>query len=32
MVPVKGKRGDWAAGLNLKDATKEKVDVLLYVG
>jgi len=32
LVPVKGKRGDWAAGLNLKDATKEKVDVLLYVG
>jgi Fe-S oxidoreductase len=21
MVPVKGKRGDWASGLNLKDAT-----------
>ncbi len=32
MVPVKGKRGDWAKGLNLKDATKEKVDVLYYVG
>jgi len=32
MVPVTGKRGDWAAGLNLKDATKEKVDVLFYVG
>jgi Fe-S oxidoreductase len=32
MVPVKGKRGDWAAGLNLKDATKEKVDVLFHVG
>ena len=32
MEPVKGKRGDWAAGLNLKDATREKVDVLLYVG
>lgn len=32
MVPVTGKRGDWAAGLNLKDATKEKVDVLYYVG
>jgi Fe-S oxidoreductase len=31
-VPVKGKRSDWAAGLNLKDATKEKVDVLFHVG
>lgn len=32
MVPVKGKRGEWASGLNLKDATKEKVDVLYHVG
>jgi Fe-S oxidoreductase len=32
MVPGKGKRGDWAAGLNLKDATKEKVDVLYHAG
>ena len=32
MVPVKGKRGDWAKGLNIKDATREKVDVLLHVG
>jgi Fe-S oxidoreductase len=32
MVPVKGKRGDWAKGLNVKDATKEKVDVLYHVG
>jgi Fe-S oxidoreductase len=32
MVPFKGKRGDWASGLNLKDATKEKVDVLYHVG
>ncbi len=32
MVPVKGKRGDWAAGLNIKDVTKEKVDVLFHVG
>jgi len=32
MAPAKGKRGDWAAGLNLKDATKEKVDVLYHVG
>ena len=33
MVPgAKGKRGDWAEGLNLKDATKEKVDVLYHVG
>jgi Fe-S oxidoreductase len=32
MVPARGKRGDWASGLNLKDATKEKVDVLYHVG
>ena len=32
MVPVSGKRGDWAAGLNLKNAAKEKVDVLFHVG
>jgi Fe-S oxidoreductase len=32
MVPVKGKRGDWAAGLDIKDATREKVDVLYHVG
>ena len=32
MVPVAGKRGDWAAGLGLKDATREKVDVLYHVG
>ena len=32
MVPVKGKRSDWAAGLKVKDATKEKVDVLYHVG
>jgi Fe-S oxidoreductase len=32
MVPVKGKRGDWAKGLDIKDATKEKVDVLYHVG
>ncbi|MBN2076795.1 MAG: (Fe-S)-binding protein [Dehalococcoidales bacterium] len=32
MVPVKGKRGDWAKGLTIKDATKEKVEVLLHVG
>ncbi len=32
MVPPKGKRGDWSAGLKLKDATKEKVDVLYHVG
>jgi len=32
MVPPKGKRGDWAKGLNLKDAGKEKVDVLYHVG
>jgi Fe-S oxidoreductase len=32
MVPTKGKRGGWAAGLNLKDAAREKVDVLYHVG
>ena len=32
MVPVKGKRGAWATGLKIKDATKEKVDVLYHVG
>jgi Fe-S oxidoreductase len=32
MVPARGKRGAWASGLNLKDATKEKVDVLYHVG
>jgi Fe-S oxidoreductase len=32
MVPVKGKRGDWAAGLDLKNALKEKVDVLYHAG
>jgi Fe-S oxidoreductase len=32
MVPVKGKRGDWATGLKVKDAAKEKVDVLYHVG
>jgi Fe-S oxidoreductase len=32
MVPVKGRRGDWAKGLGIKDATKEKVDVLYHVG
>jgi heterodisulfide reductase subunit D len=32
MVPVKGKRGDWAKGLSVKDAAKEKVSVLFHVG
>jgi Fe-S oxidoreductase len=32
MVPVQGKRGAWAEGLGLKDATKEKADVLYHVG
>lgn len=32
MVPVTGKRGDWASGLNLKNAVKERVDVLYHVG
>jgi Fe-S oxidoreductase len=32
MVPVKGKRGAWASGMKLKNATKQKVDVLYHVG
>ncbi len=32
MVPVKGRRGAWAAGMKLKDATKGKVDILYHVG
>jgi Fe-S oxidoreductase len=32
MVPVRGKRGDWANGLDVKNALKEKVSVLLHVG
>jgi Fe-S oxidoreductase len=33
MVPgAKVKRGEWAAGLNIKDYTKEKVDVIYHVG
>jgi Fe-S oxidoreductase len=33
MVPgEKVKRSDWAEGLDLKDATKEKVDVVYHVG
>jgi Fe-S oxidoreductase len=33
MVPgAKAKRGAWAAGLNIKDCTKEKVDVIYHVG
>ncbi len=32
MVPPKGRRGAWATGLKLKNATKEKVDVLYHVG
>jgi Fe-S oxidoreductase len=32
MAPGAGKRGDWAIGMNLKDATREKVDVLYHVG
>ena len=33
MVPgARGKRGDWAAGLDLKDCTREKVDVVYHVG
>jgi Fe-S oxidoreductase len=32
MVPVNRKRGAWAYGMKLKDATKRKVDVLYHVG
>ena len=32
MVPPKGKRGDWAKGLKIKNAAKEKVEVLYHVG
>jgi Fe-S oxidoreductase len=33
LVPgAKGKRSEWANGLKIKDATKEKVDVLFHVG
>ncbi len=33
MVPgAKTRRGEWAEGLNLKDVTKEKVDVIYHVG
>ena len=32
MVPGQGKRGDWAEGLGLVDATKQKVDVLYHAG
>ena len=32
MVPATGKRGEWASGLKLKNAAKEKVDVLYHVG
>jgi Fe-S oxidoreductase len=33
MVPgAKVKRGAWATGLNIKDCTKEKVDVIYHVG
>ncbi len=33
MVPgAAAKRGDWAKGLNIKDFTKEKVDVIYHVG
>ena len=33
MLPgAKVKRGDWAAGLKIKDCTKEKVDVIYHAG
>lgn len=32
MIPPKGKRGDWASGMNIKNATRETVEVLYHVG
>ncbi len=32
MVSPAGKRGAWASGMKLKDATRQKVDVLYHVG
>ncbi len=32
MVPITGQRGDWAQGFDIKDATKEKVEVLYHAG
>ncbi|MCX7911677.1 MAG: (Fe-S)-binding protein [Dehalococcoidales bacterium] len=32
MLEASGRRGDWAKDLNLKDATKEKVDILYHAG
>jgi Fe-S oxidoreductase len=32
MVPISNKRGDWAIGLDLKNAVEEQVDVLYHVG
>ena len=32
MVPTKGRRGAWASGLRLKDASKSKTEVLYHVG
>jgi Fe-S oxidoreductase len=32
IIPPKGRRGDWAQDLGLKDVAKEKVEVLLYAG
>jgi len=32
MVPATSKRGAWATGLGIKNAAKEKVDVLFFVG
>ena len=32
MVPTTGKRGDWAKGLKIKNASKQKVEVLYHVG
>ena len=32
MIPAKGRRGAWAAGLKLKNISRDKVDVLFHVG
>jgi len=32
MVSVTGKRSDWALGMNLKDITKDKVEVFYFAG
>ena len=32
MLPATNKRGEWANGLNLRNSTKDKVDVLYFAG